>query len=189
MCTALIPICTTIHTALCLLSEDFKQSLHIAIACICDQERRMIEYVSLGDYHSAVGFLLASPPEQSARYYRDALCTLALAHAAAAVPEGGQQGSSQAAGRRSNAGDAAPETPVTALPQPPPASSLLWQAAKVCFRFFLATRPKLLCRCGSRRLTHDHRFAVRRWLQPTRRAWAMHCWACRYFAPQVGALM
>ncbi len=48
----------------------------------------MIELVALGDYHTAVGFLLASPPEQSARYYRDALCTLALAHAAAALPDG-----------------------------------------------------------------------------------------------------
>ena len=39
----------------------------------------MIEYVALGDYSTAVGFLLASTPEKSARYYRDALCTLALA--------------------------------------------------------------------------------------------------------------
>ena len=47
---------------------------------LCDvQERRVIEYVALGDYATAVGFLLASTPEKSARYYRDALCTLALA--------------------------------------------------------------------------------------------------------------
>ena len=39
----------------------------------------MIEYVALGDFATAVGFLLASTPEKSARYYRDALCTLALA--------------------------------------------------------------------------------------------------------------
>ena len=39
----------------------------------------MIEYVSLGDFQTAVGFLLASTPEKSIRYYRDALCTLALA--------------------------------------------------------------------------------------------------------------
>lgn len=39
----------------------------------------MIEYVVLGDYETAVGHLLASTPERSARYYRDALCTLALA--------------------------------------------------------------------------------------------------------------
>ena len=39
----------------------------------------MIEYVVLGDYETAVGHLLASTPEKSARYYRDALCTLALA--------------------------------------------------------------------------------------------------------------
>ena len=44
-----------------------------------DQELRVIEYVVLGDYETAVGHLLASTPEKSARYYRDALCTLALA--------------------------------------------------------------------------------------------------------------
>lgn len=93
----------------------------------------MIEYVSLGDYHSAVGFLLASTPERSARYYRDALCTLALAHAAAAVPDGGHQPAAVIAPRQGSAnGAAAPETPTAALPRPPPASSLLWQAAKVC---------------------------------------------------------
>ena len=43
------------------------------------QEKRVIEYVALGDFATAVGFLLASTPEKSARYYRDALCTLALA--------------------------------------------------------------------------------------------------------------
>ena len=43
------------------------------------QERRMLEYVTLNDFSTAVGFLLASTPEQSVRYYRDALCTLALA--------------------------------------------------------------------------------------------------------------
>ena len=43
------------------------------------QERRMCEYVTLGDFQTAVGFLLASTPDRSARYYRDALCTLALA--------------------------------------------------------------------------------------------------------------
>lgn len=44
----------------------------------------MLEYVVLGDYQTAVGFLLASTPEKSARYYRDALCTLALAVSACA---------------------------------------------------------------------------------------------------------
>lgn len=96
----------------------------------------MVEYVSLGDYHSAVGFLLASPPERSARYYRDALCTLALAHAAAAVPDTaaqrGRDGSGGAGGSvgGGNLGDA--QSPkAAAAPQPPAASSLLWQAAKV----------------------------------------------------------
>lgn len=46
------------------------------------QERRMLEYVVLGDYQTAVAFLLASSPERSARYYRDAMCTVALAAAA-----------------------------------------------------------------------------------------------------------
>ncbi|KAK9845313.1 hypothetical protein WJX81_003317 [Elliptochloris bilobata] len=51
------------------------------------QELRVIEYVALGDYETAVGHLLASAPEKSARYYRDALCTLALAAASAEAPE------------------------------------------------------------------------------------------------------
>ena len=105
----------------------------------------MIEYVALGDYHTAVGFLLASPPERSARYYRDALCTLALAHAAASLPEGGKvggggstrDGSSGGGTRDSNGGgsrsgnggrDGGGEA---VAPTPPAASSLLWQAAKV----------------------------------------------------------
>lgn len=41
--------------------------------------------MSLGDYAAAVGHLLASTPDTSARYYRDALTTLALASAAAAT--------------------------------------------------------------------------------------------------------
>ncbi len=43
------------------------------------QERRVLEYVTLGDYQTAVGFLLASTPERSSRFYRDALCTIAMA--------------------------------------------------------------------------------------------------------------
>lgn len=39
----------------------------------------MLEYVTLGDYQTAVGFLLASTPERSSRFYRDALCTIAMA--------------------------------------------------------------------------------------------------------------
>lgn len=49
------------------------------IASVVLQERRVIEYVAVGDFQTAVGFLLASTPEKSIRYYRDALCTLALA--------------------------------------------------------------------------------------------------------------
>lgn len=67
----------------------------------------MGEYVALGDYATAVGHLLASAPDTSARYYRDALVTLALASAAATS-------------------DAAPAEPsVPGLPQ------LRTQAAKV----------------------------------------------------------
>ena len=51
----------------------------------------MIEYVSLGDFQTAVGFLLASTPEKSIRYYRDALCTLALA-VSALPPDGERSG-------------------------------------------------------------------------------------------------
>lgn len=42
------------------------------------QEKRLLEYVSLGDYQTAVGFLLSSAPEASVRYYRDSLCAYAL---------------------------------------------------------------------------------------------------------------
>lgn len=46
----------------------------------------MLEYVVLGDFPTAVAFLLASEPEPTARYYRDALVTVALAAAANARP-------------------------------------------------------------------------------------------------------
>lgn len=78
----------------------------------------MIEYVALGDYQTAVGFLLASEPEQSSRYYRDALCTLALANAAmtaGAAPDG-------AGGSGSGGRVVSPDTV---------SGSLLIQAAKV----------------------------------------------------------
>ncbi len=52
---------------------------HASNAGMVLQERRVIEYVAVGDFQTAVGFLLASTPEKSIRYYRDALCTLALA--------------------------------------------------------------------------------------------------------------
>ena len=48
-----------------------------------------MEYMALGDYQTAVGFLLAAAPERTARYYRDALCTLALAAAAVTGEPGG----------------------------------------------------------------------------------------------------
>ena len=60
------------------LSRSLEMVLHDCATCGL-QERRVIEYVALGDFATAVGFLLASSPEKSARYYRDALCTLALA--------------------------------------------------------------------------------------------------------------
>lgn len=39
----------------------------------------------VGDYSTAAGLLLASTPERSARYYRDALAALALATAVATL--------------------------------------------------------------------------------------------------------
>ncbi|KAK9863395.1 hypothetical protein WJX84_011255 [Apatococcus fuscideae] len=51
------------------------------------QEKRMLEYVAMGDHATAVAFLLAATPERSARYYRDALCTLALAASTTALQQ------------------------------------------------------------------------------------------------------
>ncbi len=42
----------------------------------------MLEYVVLGDFQTAVAFLLASAPEASVRYYRDVVCTVVLAASA-----------------------------------------------------------------------------------------------------------
>ena len=73
-------------------------------------------------------------PRRSARYYRDALCTLALAHAAASVSEGAAQKLGGDGGDGSTS--PAPSSPAAelngrAVATPPAASSLLWQAAKV----------------------------------------------------------
>lgn len=46
---------------------------------LCAQERRTLEHVVLADYNTAVGFLLAAAPDQSSRFYRNALNTYALA--------------------------------------------------------------------------------------------------------------
>mmetsp|Transcript_7354 Transcript_7354/g.20760 ORF Transcript_7354/g.20760 Transcript_7354/m.20760 type:complete len:1627 (+) Transcript_7354:108-4988(+) len=45
------------------------------------QAQQVLEYVTLGDFQTAVGFLLASTPEQTSRYFRNALCTISLAAA------------------------------------------------------------------------------------------------------------
>lgn len=58
-----------------------KLSRHIFESSESLQEKRVLEFLSLGDLQAAVGFLLASPPGQSARFYRDALCTLGMAFA------------------------------------------------------------------------------------------------------------
>jgi hypothetical protein len=42
----------------------------------------VLEYVVLGDFQTAVAFLLASAPEASVRYYRDVVCTVVLAASA-----------------------------------------------------------------------------------------------------------
>ncbi|KAK9867753.1 hypothetical protein WJX84_002654 [Apatococcus fuscideae] len=65
------------------------------------QEKRMLEYVAMGDHATAVAFLLAATPERSARYYRDALCTLALAASTTALLQvqngtGGQPSATEA---------------------------------------------------------------------------------------------
>lgn len=87
----------------------------------------MIELVALGDYHTAVGFLLASPPERSARYYRDALCTLALAHAAAALPDGRTSAPAAAADGAAGADAAAAAQEADEDRGASNAASLLWQ--------------------------------------------------------------
>jgi hypothetical protein len=76
-----------------------------------------MEYMALGDYQTAVGFLLSAPPERSARYYRDALCTLALAAAAVTGAAAGSGGGAD--------GDPAAAAAETA------SRTLLVQAAKV----------------------------------------------------------
>lgn len=105
----------------------------------------MVELVALGDYHTAVGFLLASPPETSARYYRDALCTLALAHAAASLPDksdkaaavppdsGGTGGGSNSSSHPGDVDETKDPTGNQEIVKNAPsnAASLLWQAAKV----------------------------------------------------------
>ena len=103
---------TAVHT-LCSMSQKCTNKTRQRTL----QERRLMEYMALGDYQTAVGFLLAAPPERSARYYRDALCTLALA---AAAVTGDTAGSSDGGGRASAA--AATESA---------SRTLLVQAAKV----------------------------------------------------------
>lgn len=76
------------HVELCVRSIRNAQRVFLrkhALMLVYVQERRVIEYVSLGDFQTAVGFLLASTPEKSIRYYRDALCTLALAVSSFAI--------------------------------------------------------------------------------------------------------
>lgn len=118
------------------------------------QERRMIELVALGDYHTAVGFLLASPPERSARYYRDALCTLALAHAAAALPDGRSAavaGAPPGGPSGNGTARAAAEQDAEVDRGTSNAASLLWQVRvhahlDVCMTF--ALQPKSMVLCG-----------------------------------------
>lgn len=81
----------------------------------------MLEYVALGDFQTAVGFLLASPPDRSQRYYRDALCVLGMAFACG-LQAGGAATAAAAAGAAAGAAGAADEAA---------ARSLFVQAAKV----------------------------------------------------------
>jgi hypothetical protein len=100
------------------------------------QEKRVLEYVALGDFQTAVGFLLASPPDRSQRYYRDALCTLGMAfacglqQAALLGPSSGGGGIGGQAGPGAGA-TAAPAGATAALEADSTARTLFVQAAKV----------------------------------------------------------
>lgn len=87
------------------------------------QEKRVLEYVALGDFQTAVGFLLASPPGRSTRYYRDALCTLGMAFACGLQQAGGTAGALLASAGAAAAAGGAPEDSA--------ARTLFVQAAKV----------------------------------------------------------
>jgi hypothetical protein len=77
------------------------------------QEKRVLEFLSLGDLQAAVGFLLASPPARSARYYRDALCTLGMAFACG-LSSTQQQGQGQQQQQQNEAdGTSAPTSTTT----------------------------------------------------------------------------
>ncbi|KAL4422261.1 hypothetical protein ABPG75_008458 [Micractinium tetrahymenae] len=93
------------------------------------QEKRVLEYVALGDFQTAVGFLLASPPDRSQRYYRDALCVLGMAFACGLQAAGTAAGAgSSAAGAAAGAAGAGGQPPAA---EDAAARSLFVQAAKV----------------------------------------------------------
>ena len=64
------------------------------------QERRVIEQIALGDFQSAVGLLLSSPPVGSSKFYRDAVCALGMAFACGVLSVDRSQGTE---GRQSGA--------------------------------------------------------------------------------------
>lgn len=92
------------------------------------QEKRVLEYVALGDFQTAVGFLLASPPDRSQRYYRDALATLGMAFACG-LQQAGLAGGSGGGGVSSGA--PAATAAATAAAEDSAARTLFVQAAKV----------------------------------------------------------
>lgn len=100
------------------------------------QEKRVLEYVSLGDFQTAVGFLLASPPDRSQRYYRDALCVLGMAFACGlqqtAAPGSSAAGSATSpAAPPGQAVQAVPSQAVLQQAEDSTARTLFVQAAKV----------------------------------------------------------
>lgn len=105
------------------------------------QEKRVLEYVSLGDFQTAVGFLLASPPDRSTRYYRDALCTLGMAFACGLQATAAGSAGGGGAGEQQTLPGAAARVAESAAESA--ARTLFVQAAKVC----AALSPPVFWKC------------------------------------------
>ena len=106
----------------------------------------MVECVSLGDYHCAVGFLLATPPDRSPRCCQGALCALALAPAAAAVP-GSKQNTSKPAASQSGTDTGA----AAALATPSAGNRSRRPPAAYCSRRPRCSKPSVhfqICLCS-----------------------------------------
>ena len=95
------------------------------------QEKRVLELLSLGDLHAAVGFLLSSPPGRSARFYRDALCTLGMAFACGLQKPSSNTSSSTAQNGNDNSTPSASEGSTSNSVLDDAARSLFVQVAKI----------------------------------------------------------